>query len=139
MASQPGAGALATLTVLRDRGLKLGAISNTVQPARYMQQAHARRGLAPFFDVEVYSSEVGVAKPHPAIFRAALDAIGVAPERAVYVGDRLHADVAGAQAAGMKGILIEVAHRTEPDPAITPDARIRELPELLDVLSQWRG
>ena len=35
----------------------------------------------------------------------------------------------------MKGILIEVAHRTEHDPAIVPDARIGELPELLGVLS----
>ena len=82
-AAEPAAlrpGALETLTTLRAWGLKLGAISNTVQPARYMQQAHARRGLAPFFDVEVYSSEVGVAKPHPAIFRVALDGIGVPPE-----------------------------------------------------------
>ena len=39
----------------------------------------------------------------------------------------------------MKGILIEVAHRAEHDPAIVPDARIGELPELLGVLSQWRG
>ena len=45
LASQPGAGALETLTTLRDWGLKLGAISNTVQPARYMHQAHIRRGL----------------------------------------------------------------------------------------------
>ena len=135
LASQSGAGALETLTTLRDWALKLGAISNTVQPARYMHQAHIRRGLAPFFDVEVYSSEVGVAKPHPQIFRAALDALGVAPECAAYVGDWLRADVAGAQAVGMKGILIEVAHRAEHDPAIKPDARIAELPELLGVLS----
>ena len=67
-------------------------------------------------------------------FRAALNALGVAPERAVYVGDRLRADVAGAQAAGMKGVLIEVAHRLELDPAIQPDAWIKELPELLDAL-----
>ena len=131
-------GALETLTTLRDWGLKLGAISNTVQPARYMQQAHVRRGLAPFFEVEVYSSETGIAKPHPAIFRAALEALDVAPERAAYVGDRLRADVAGAQAVGMKGILIEVAHRVEHDPAIVPDARIAELPELLGVLSGFR-
>jgi putative hydrolase of the HAD superfamily len=135
LASQSGAGALETLTTLRDWVLKLGAISNTVQPARYMHQAHIRRGLAPCFDVEVYSSEVGVAKPHAAIFQAALDALGVAPACAAYVGDRLRVDVGGAQAVGMKGILIEVAHRTEHDPAIVPDARIAELPELLGVLS----
>ena len=135
MASQSGAGALETLTTLRDWGLKLGAISNTVQPARYMHQAHIRRRLAPCFDVAVYASEVGVAKPHPQIFRAALDALNVAPEWAAYVGDRLRADVAGAQGVGMKGILIEVAHRPEHDPGIVPDARIGELSEMLEVLS----
>ena len=125
------------MTTLRAWGLKLGASSHTVQPARYMHQAHIRCGLALCFDVEVYSSEVGVAKPHPQIFRAALDALGVAPECAAYVGDRLRADVAGAQGVGMKGILIEVAHRPEHDPAIVPDARIGELPELLAVLSDF--
>jgi putative hydrolase of the HAD superfamily len=132
-------GALEMLTALRGWGLKLGAISNTLQPARYMHQAHVRRGLAEFFDVEAYSSEAGVAKPHPTIFRAALDEIDVAPARAVYVGDRLHADVAGAQAVGMRGILIEVAHRAEDDPAIAPDARIKELSELLQILPGWIG
>ena len=58
----------------------------------------------------------------------------MAPEEAVYVGDRLHADVAGAQRVGMKGVLIEVVHRAEHDPMITPDARIKELPELLTAL-----
>jgi HAD superfamily hydrolase (TIGR01549 family) len=127
-------GAREVLAELRAEGLRLGAISNTIQPARYMNQNMIRRGLAEFFDVQVYSSEAGVAKPHPAIFRVALDALGVAPERAVYVGDRLSADVAGAQGVGMQGVLIEVAHRVEHGPAIIPDARIKELPELLQVL-----
>jgi HAD superfamily hydrolase (TIGR01509 family) len=127
-------GAREVLAELRGRGLRLGAISNTVQPARIMNQSMIRRGLAEYCDVQLYSSEIGVAKPHPAIFRAALDALGVAAERAVYVGDRLAADVAGSQGVGMKGVLIEVAHRAEYDPAIIPDARIVELPELLEVL-----
>jgi FMN phosphatase YigB (HAD superfamily) len=55
------------------------------------------------------------------------------------VGDRLHADVAGAQGIGMAGVLIEVAHRAEHAPDIVPDARIEELPELLGVLSKLSG
>jgi FMN phosphatase YigB (HAD superfamily) len=47
------------------------------------------------------------------------------------VGDRLEADIAGAQGVGMQAVLIEVAHRPEQSAAITPGARIRELPELL--------
>lgn len=127
-------GALELLHALRAQGLRLGAISNTVQPGRYMRPALVERGLAEFFAVQLYSSDVGFAKPHPAIFRTALDALDVAADQAVYVGDRLEADVAGAQRAGMKGVLIEVGHRVEQHPAIVPDARIRELPELLDVL-----
>lgn len=127
-------GATEVLQALRAAGLRLGAISNTVQPARFMGPALVERGLSEFFDVQLYSSDVGVAKPHPAIFRRALDALGVAANQAVYVGDRLEADVAGAQAVGMKGVLIEVGHRVEQHSEIVPDARIRELPELLAVL-----
>jgi putative hydrolase of the HAD superfamily len=125
---------LAVLAELQRLGLRMGAISNTVQPGRFMNPGLARRGLAQFFDVQLYSSDAGVAKPHPAIFRMALEAIAVAPEDAAYVGDRLVADVGGAQAAGMKGVLIEVDFRAEHHPTIVPDARIRELPELLDIL-----
>lgn len=129
-------GAREVLAALQARGYRLGVISNTLQPGPIMDQSLVGRGLFDFFAVRVYSSVVGVAKPHPLIFRTALAALGVAAERAVYVGDRLRTDVAGAQAVGMKAVLIEVAHRVENDPAIRPDARIRELPELLDVLAQ---
>lgn len=123
-------GALAVLAELQGWGVRLGAISNTVQTERFMGPALVRRGLAPFFDVLVLSSEAGVAKPHPAIFRVALEALGVAPADAVYVGDRLLPDVAGPQAIGMRAVLIEVDHRVEAHPAIVPDARIAELGEL---------
>lgn len=128
-------GARPTLAALQARGYRLGVISNTLQPGSIMDRALAGRGLLDFFPVRVYSSETRVAKPHPAIFRAALAALGLTAERAVYVGDRLRADVAGAQGVGMKAILIEVAHRAENAADITPDARIRELPELPDALA----
>ncbi|MGE5604046.1 MAG: HAD hydrolase-like protein, partial [Nitrososphaerales archaeon] len=60
----------------------------------------------------------------------------VPAEDAVYVGDRLVPDVGGAQGVGMKAVLIEVAHRVESHPKIVPDARIKELPQLLDVLPE---
>ncbi len=127
-------GAVETLTALKARGLLLAAVSNTIQPGRFLTTNLGRWGLQDVFDVRVYSSDVGVAKPHPRIFRVALEQLGVAPENAVYVGDRLVADVAGPHAVGMKAVLIEVDHRAETHPDIVPDARIRELPELLDVL-----
>ncbi len=127
-------GVIEVLQTLRARHVSLGAISNTLQPARFMRASMIDRGLAEFLDVQIYSSDAGVAKPHPAIFRTALDALGVTADQAAYVGDRLEADVTGAQRIGMKGVLIEVDHRVEEHPHIVPDAWIRELPELLDVL-----
>lgn len=132
-------GARALLEALQAGGARLGVISNTLAPSAFMDRSLAGHGLLDFFPVRVYSSEVGVAKPHPAIFQAALAAARVTPGQAIYVGDRLHADVAGAQGAGLKAVLIEVSHRPEHDPAITPDARIKALPELLAALPRLRG
>jgi putative hydrolase of the HAD superfamily len=121
-------GAEEVLAKLNAQGLRLGVISNTLQPGWAADEALASRGLLQMFTARAYSSEVRVAKPHPAIFRAALDAMGVSPGRAVHVGDRLVADVAGAQGVGMRAVLIEVPHRPEADLTIVPDGRIRELP-----------
>jgi HAD superfamily hydrolase (TIGR01549 family) len=131
------AGALEVLTQLRACGLRLGVISNTLQPAQFMDESLARRGLLAFFAVRAYSSEVRVAKPSPGIFKAALAALDVPPERALHVGDRLVADIAGAHAVGMKAVHIDVPGRApESHDGILPDARIAELPELLTVLPQ---
>jgi FMN phosphatase YigB (HAD superfamily) len=129
-------GAAEVLGWLHAAGYRLGVISNTLQPARYMNRSLARRGLLHLFDATIYSSDAGIAKPHPGIFRAALDAIGVPAARAVHVGDRLVADVAGAQAAGLRAVLIRVAGRKEESPEITPDATIDELTELPIALEQ---
>jgi putative hydrolase of the HAD superfamily len=58
-------------------------------------------GVAERLDAAVFSSEVGKRKPHAAIFERALEAVGVQPERALFVGDQLVADVGGARAVGM--------------------------------------
>jgi len=92
----------ALLETLRDRGLKLGLVSNAIDPPELLHRDLEQLGVAQRLDVAVFSSEVGRRKPDPAIFERALDALGVAPERALFVGDRLATDVAGAAALGMK-------------------------------------
>lgn len=64
-------------------------------------------GPLPSVRIVVDSQLVGVAKPDPAIFRPALDALGTAPERTLYVGDTVHADVRGARAAGMPVVQLD--------------------------------
>jgi putative hydrolase of the HAD superfamily len=92
----------ALLESLRDRGLKLGLVSNAIDPPELLHRDLEQLGIAQRLDVAVFSSEVGRRKPDPAIFERALEVLGVPPERALFVGDRLAADVAGAAAVGMK-------------------------------------
>jgi putative hydrolase of the HAD superfamily len=91
-----------SLSRLRAAGLRLGIVSNS---DGRVEQALAAAGLRDYFDVVIDSSLVGVEKPDPAIFRAALDALGIDPEEALYVGDLYEVDVVGARAAGIEVVL----------------------------------
>ncbi|HSW44661.1 MAG TPA: HAD family hydrolase, partial [Phycisphaerae bacterium] len=68
----PIPGALDTLAWLRERGLRLGLVSNVWLPPRFCRQELTRQGLEPRLDFAVFSSQVGYRKPSPAIYEAAL-------------------------------------------------------------------
>jgi epoxide hydrolase-like predicted phosphatase len=88
--------------VRRLRGrYRLGLLSNASDSAP--QLLHQRFGLDGLFDVEVISALVSLAKPDPAIYRLALERLGVAPEAAVFVDD-YQPNVAAAAALGIHGI-----------------------------------
>ena len=91
----------ALLESLRDRGLKLALVSNAFDPGWLLRRDLEQMGLAERLDFAVFSSEVGKRKPHPEIFRWALDALEVQPERTLFVGDRLYEDIRGAGELGM--------------------------------------
>jgi putative hydrolase of the HAD superfamily len=91
----------ALLEALRNRGLKLGLVSNAFDPPWILHRDLERQGLAERLDFAVFSSEVGRRKPDPAIFETALEALGVAADEALFVGDRLYEDVRGAGELGM--------------------------------------
>ncbi len=94
-----------TLRLLRDRGLKLGMVSNTFIPGFVLDRHLALLGLLEFLPVRIYSSEVGYRKPHPRIFQLALEALGISPARAAFVGDIVKTDIVGARCLGMVTIL----------------------------------
>ena len=96
-----GAHTHALLESLRSRGLKLGLVSNAFDPGWLLHRDLEQMGLAQRLDFSVFSSEVGTRKPHPAIFERALEALGVEPENALFVGDRLYEDIRGAGELGM--------------------------------------
>lgn len=109
---------------LRERGCKIAVVSNF--DSRLPGILHAL-GIHDKMDAVVYSTEAGSAKPDSAIFRRALAALGVAPERAIHVGDNVSADVGGAVAAGLEGVLLR---RGNPSAAGAAKV-IRSLDELL--------
>jgi putative hydrolase of the HAD superfamily len=93
----------ATLDALRERGLRLAVVSNW---DHRLPGLLADLDLARRFDAVVYSSEVGVEKPDPRIFAAALARLGVEAGAAVHVGDGRLEDADGALSAGLGAILL---------------------------------
>jgi putative hydrolase of the HAD superfamily len=87
----------------RRRGIALGVVSNF--DTRLYQVLQELRLLSYFSSVTL-SSEVGAAKPSPAIFATALQKHGCEPAQAWHLGDSEAEDVAGARGAGLHGILV---------------------------------
>ncbi len=92
------------LEQLRKAGYKVGIITNL---RRDLDDLCQRVGLTPYLDFAVGSQEVGIEKPHPPIFMAALDRVKAAPEECLHVGDQVRSDVMGAQGVGMKAVLLD--------------------------------
>jgi putative hydrolase of the HAD superfamily len=116
-------------------GVRIVVVSNwDVSLADVLQ----RVGLAPLLDAVVTSAAVGAAKPSPVIFTHALELAGVAAGDAVHVGDALDEDVRGAQASGIRAVLVRrdmdaarigsaAASLTAPDGEVTVIAGLDEL------------
>lgn len=130
-----------TIVALRDRGLRVGILSNTCWPREWHDGWLHRDGVLDLFDSAVYSCELEWTKPHPRAFLAAMSAVGAAePRTCVYVGDRLFEDVWGPQQLGMRAV--HVPHSAIPAEQIghstgVPDATIQELADLPDVIDAW--
>jgi HAD superfamily hydrolase (TIGR01509 family) len=100
----PLVGAVETLRELRARGLRTAVVSNA---DGRVQRTLEAAGLTPHLELVVDSHFEGVEKPDPEIFRRALERLGVAAERAAYVGDIYSIDALGARAAGLAPVLID--------------------------------
>jgi putative hydrolase of the HAD superfamily len=109
----PGLPAL--LRTLRGRH-RLAIVSNTHSPAMIPDYL-ASWGVAGLFDTVVLSVGVGKRKPHPLIYRTALELLDCAPADAVFVGDSYVADYAGPAALGIAALLIDPAGTADVPPA----------------------
>jgi putative hydrolase of the HAD superfamily len=125
------------LGYLRERGIRVGVLSNTMWPRDWHDDVFRRDGILHLIDGSVYSSEIDWVKPHPAAFGAAMSAVGVTdPGRCVFVGDRPYDDVHGAQAVGMRAVLVPHSD-VPPFEAAVPDAVVARLSELGPVIDGW--
>jgi putative hydrolase of the HAD superfamily len=128
---------LPLLSYLRGRGIRVGVLSNTMWPRDWHEAVFRRDGVLHLIDGSVYSSEIDWVKPHPEAFGAAMSAVGVAdPGRCVFVGDRPYDDVHGAQAIGMRAVLVPHSN-VPPFEAAVPDAVIDRLSELGPLVDGW--
>ena len=87
---------------LRSLGIRTGLVCDTgLTPGRVVRWHLERTGLLELLEVQIFSDEVGVPKPQPRMFHAALEPLRAAPERSVHVGDLRRTDVAGGRNVGM--------------------------------------
>ncbi len=92
------------LRILRERGYRLGVLSNRGKPFReYLEEAR----LAHYFDLILAAGEVGVWKPDRRIFEIAAQRLRTPPQHIIYVGDNYFADILGAQQAGLFAVLVD--------------------------------
>jgi len=125
------------LGYLRERGIKIGVLSNTMWPRGWHEDVFRRDGVLDLIDGAVYSSEIEWTKPHPQAFRAAMAAVGATdPASCVFVGDRPYDDVHGAQSAGMRAVLIPNSD-VPPFESAVPDAIINRLADLQLLIEAW--
>lgn len=118
-----------TLTALRERGLKLGVVSDWGIALGLIMRHF---GLTRFFDFAVISATARRAKPDPELYRLALDRADVVADYAIHVGDSYVRDVLGARALGIHPILIDRMHMLQP--AVVDCPLVYDLYEVLDLL-----
>jgi putative hydrolase of the HAD superfamily len=137
--------AVRVLSELRKAGLRTGLMTNASSPMWMRDRELEALGLLEHLDVRLTAGDVGHLKPHPRAFEAVLEKLGVSPVEAVFVGDQLQDDVAGAQGVGMRAIWVQRASATREGEDISgakhngvkPNATINNLSEVLTTLDEW--
>jgi HAD superfamily hydrolase (TIGR01509 family) len=133
-------GALDTVEELNAEGFRLAVVSNAPSH-RFVEDAVAHLGLRPFFSPVMSSALAGARKPDPRLFLPIAADWQLEPETIVVIGDGLAADIAGAHAAGMRGILVHGDANPE-NAAYTgtdqPDATLAAIAEAPDLIAVWQ-
>lgn len=133
----PGAGE--ALGWCKERSLTVILVTNTLwRGDAEVREDWRRFGLDRHIDGVASSHDVGWRKPHRAIYERALALAGCEPTEAFMVGDRLRADVWGAQRLGLRAVWRRPKSNVpQADIEVTPDAAVEELTELPAAVGAW--
>ncbi|MBI9046347.1 MAG: HAD family hydrolase [Anaerolineaceae bacterium] len=127
---------------LKKQGYQIGLISNAGD-SNDVQRLIDKTQLRKYFDLILISADFGLRKPHKDIFNHALNHWSINPEQAVMVGDKLQADIIGANNVGIRSVWIIRRALSEgnydPDDKIHPDAIIKSLEELPGIIQNWEA
>lgn len=137
----PLPGAVETIEALNEEGLRLAVVSNAPSHL-FVDETIARIGLRPYLSPVMSSARAGVPKPDPRLFLAVIAEWQLNPAHVVVVGDGLAADIAGAHAAGMRGVLVHGERNpsnARSDSAIVPDADLVEIAAVPALLAHWQA
>ncbi|WJH32238.1 HAD-IA family hydrolase [Paenibacillus sp. CC-CFT747] len=93
-----------SLEAFSKRGLRLGVISNFAPTLRHILEA---KGILSYFDPVIVSTEVGIEKPNPSIFRLALEEAGLEAKDVLYIGDHEHNDLWAPAQVGIDAVKIK--------------------------------
>jgi len=119
--------ALSTLKELKEKQIRTAVVSNLAAPYKSVFYS---LGLDRLVDFSVFSCEVGVTKPDPRIYEAALSLLEVDRQSAIMIGDSMRSDVVGPSACDIKGVLID-RDRSESNPSEDVINTLDDVPKYL--------
>lgn len=115
-----------TLSQLKERGLKIGLITNGLRSDT--NGVLPQVGLEDFFDVAVMVDTLRKMKPDAEVFNYALEKLKLAPSEAIFVGDEIETDYKGAKRCGLNVFLIDRDGKIK-------DERVNRIASLKDLLA----
>jgi putative hydrolase of the HAD superfamily len=130
-------GTIEMLEMVRSKGYAIGLVSDVAWglPSNYPQRDMGYFQLTDYFDDMVFSTDVGLRKPHPKMFKIALSNLGADADSSVFVGNSLQCDVKGALGVGMTAVLKRSSYY-QPDDSIIPDASVDQWSDLVAILEK---
>ena len=123
------------LQFVRDNDYAIGLVSDVAWglPSYFPQRDMKHYHMDEYFDDLVFSTDVGLRKPNPKIFKIALSNVGASAEESYFVGNNLQADILGALNVGMTAVLKESDFYTHDD-EIVPNAKVSTWDQFEDLL-----